>query len=146
MKKIKRARNRPRSAPAKRRMEYRLRITPQVNDGEQKHTTRFLLETTQQFASFKYEIAVKETAEGNKIRYKILGLKAPKLSLPASGPAHFRREYENLNGPFEIIVEGLDGNANSFSVKISPTQIHLLKEPRKKFVQLVIDKSPLTTN
>ncbi|MBI4535014.1 MAG: hypothetical protein HY708_01960 [Ignavibacteriae bacterium] len=121
--------------------EYRLTITPHFNELHQQHTTVFIMETAQAFASFRYELTVKEEIEENVLRYKILGLKTPQLNLPASGHAVFRREYENLSGKYNLIVEGLDGTTNEFLVRITKKRIQILKAPTHAFVEIVVGNS-----
>jgi hypothetical protein len=120
--------------------EYRLSITPQFNLREQKYKTLVLLETTTFFSSFRYELLVKETMDrnSNTITYAIHGLKTPQLSLPAAGHAQFVREYEDLHGTYTIVVRGLDGTANSFSVRISPKKVWILQSPTKRFVDMAV--------
>jgi hypothetical protein len=129
-----------------RQLEYRMLITPEFNERGQRYTTLVLLETTRLFASFRYDLSVRESLHGKTIHYKILGLKAPPLSLPASGHARFVREYDDLRGRYEITVEGLDGNVNSFEVRISPKKVTLTKTPDTKFIDVVVDKSLWTSN
>jgi len=126
--------------------EYRLLITPQINEQEQTSKTLFLLETTRLFTNFSYELSVKEHMEGKVIRFNILGLRPPQLSLPAIGPARFTREYENLRGTFEVVIEGIDGSVTSFSVLIQPQRVKLLKSPTKKYVDLIVDKKLWPSN
>lgn len=121
--------------------EYRLLIIPHFNERQQKFNTLFVLETADSFASFRYDITVEEQIEKKAIRYKILGLKAPRLSLPASGHARFIREYENLQGTYDVHVEGLDGNVSTSSVRINPQQVKLVKPPAEQFVKIITDPS-----
>src|SRR3990172_8668266 len=100
-------------------IEYRLFIMLQFLEREQRYTTMFVLQTTRVFSSFQYEISVKERLEGKAIHFKILGLRTPRLSLPAFGHARFSTEYEGLRGTYMVHVEGLDGTVNSFTVKIT---------------------------
>jgi hypothetical protein len=72
------------------------------------------------------------------LHYAILGLKAPHLSLPASGSARFVREYENLKGKYEIVVERLDRTTNAFTVNITQKQIKILKSPKTPFIELIV--------
>jgi hypothetical protein len=127
-------------------LEYRMLITPEFNEREQRYTTLVLLETTRLFASFRYELSVRESLRGKTIHYRILGLEAPRLSLPASGHARFVREYDDLRGTYEITVEGPDGNVNSFEVRISPKKVILTKTPDTQFIDVVVDKSLWTPN
>jgi hypothetical protein len=119
--------------------EYRLLITPKFDERRQVTTTLFLLETTKIFASFRYELSVTVAVSGPSIRLSILGLKTPDLSLPSAGPARFSREFDGLKGAYEIVVEGLDHNTNSFSVRISDTTVHLLQPSARTFVTLFTD-------
>lgn len=120
--------------------EYRLLITPRFDERRQLYTTLFLLETVQFFASFQYELSVKEKIVGKSITYKVLGLNAPQLSLPAVGHAQFIRQYEGLNGTYEFTIEGIDGRSSAFSVKISPKKVQLLKAPAEKLVEVIADE------
>ena len=118
--------------------EYRLTIAPHFNERQQIPTTLITIETTKQFASFRYELSVKEEVKRKELHYAILGLKAPQLSLPSSGTAQYVREYENLKGKYDIIVESLDGTANAFTVTITRRAIKILKSPKNPFIELVV--------
>ena len=129
-------------APArktKNSIEYRMLIVPHFNERTQKHTTLVVLETAKSFASFQYEISVRQSKDRNRLSYKILGLTAPQLSLPAAGHAHFEMEYDDLAGSYDLEIEGLDGTVNVFSVKISSDKVELLKSPPKRFIDVVVD-------
>jgi hypothetical protein len=120
--------------------EYRLLITPQFNERGQKYTTLFLLETVKSFASFRYDLSVEETVDKKTIKYRVLGLKTPQLSLPATGHAQFMREYDNLKGTYQVVIEGLDGKVNSFSVRIAPQQVRLVSTPSQSFIRICTDR------
>lgn len=120
--------------------EYRLLVTPQFDERRQQHTTLFLLETVQYFASFQYELSVRHEVSGKTISIHVLGLKAPQLSLPASGHASFEHQYDNLNGTYELAVKGIDGRINVFSIKITSKKVQLLEAPTEKFVEVVVDE------
>jgi hypothetical protein len=123
------------NAPA---YEYRLTLEPHFNDERQLPTTLVVLETTKQFASFRYELSVREERKGKELRYAILGLKTPQLSLPSSGPAAYIREYHDLKGKYDVTVENLDGTVNTFAVHITPRTIKLLKSPKDPFIEIVV--------
>jgi hypothetical protein len=120
--------------------EYRLLITPQFNERGQKYTTLFLLETVKSFASFRYDLSVEETLDKKTIRYRVLGLKTPHLSLPSPGHAQFMREYDNLKGTYDVVIEGLDGKTNSFSIRIAPQQVRLMSPPTQSFISVCTDR------
>jgi hypothetical protein len=130
---------------APREREFRLLITSRFHEREQRHKTRILLETTKVFASFQYELSVQSTREDRTLRYKILGLSAPSLSLPASGPARFEREYDDLHGTTDIVIERLDGSTNTFSVDIAPGTVRVLHQPKDAFVEIVVDEQLRTS-
>jgi hypothetical protein len=109
--------------------EYRLLITPSVSEGSRKPTTRFVLETTQSFAAFRYDLTVEEHAEPHAVVFRVLGLKTPRLNLPSAGRAQFVREYDHLKGTCQVTVVGLDGDQNTCTVKISPEKVEVLKPP-----------------
>lgn len=118
--------------------EYRLTLSPHMNERQQIPTVLVTIETTKAFASFRYDLSVQEEIHGREIRYTILGLKAPQLSLPASGTAQFVQEYENLRGKRTIVVESLDGTTNEFTINITQKQIKVLKSPKTPFIEVVV--------
>ncbi len=118
--------------------EYRLTLSSRINERKQTPAVLITIETTKAFASFRYELSVQEELNGKEIHYTILGLKAPQLSLPASGTAQFVQEYENLKGKYDIVIESLDGTKNEFSVNITPKQIKILKSPKTPFIEMVV--------
>ncbi|MCZ6776063.1 MAG: hypothetical protein O7D34_06375 [Ignavibacteria bacterium] len=132
--------------PKKQSPEYRLLIAPQFSEIDQTNKTLFLLETTRLFTNFTYELSVEEHLDGKVIRFNILGIRPPQLSLPAIGPARFTREYENLRGIFEVVIQGLDGSLTSCSVQIQPKRVKLLKSPSKKFVDVIVNNKIRTAN
>lgn len=125
-------------AKTKTEFEYRLTISPHVNERQQIPTVLVTIETTKAFASFRYELSVQEKRNGKEVRYTILGLKAPQLSLPASGTAQFVQEYDNLKGKYTIVVESLDGTANEFTVNITQKQIKVLTSPKTPFIEVLV--------
>lgn len=127
-------------------LEYRLVIAPRFDEREQKYKTLVLLETAKLFASFRYDLSVKEERGPQHLRYTILGLKTPQLSLPTSGHAQFSRLYADLQGTFEVSVRGLDGNVNTFSVRIKPERVELLKAPPRQFVEFIAGAAEPSTN
>ncbi len=117
---------------------YRLRVSKVSENGGENRKTRFMLETSQLFASFVYDLSVEEHREGNAIQFKILGLRPPQLSIPASGRASFKRDYDDLSGTCEVTVQNLDGATNTFRLRISKHKIAVLHSPRDRFIELVL--------
>lgn len=120
------------------RMGYRLMVSSLLGGRGQKRKTRLVLETSQSFASFVYDLSVQEQREGNHLRLKVLGLKPPQLSIPSAGRATFERDYEDLAGTFEVTIENLDGRTNTFTLSASSGSITLVKAPRNTFTQLIL--------
>jgi len=118
--------------------EYRLLIEPVLSERDQKVRVAFRLETTKHFTAFQYEIAVQDSIDDHTILFRLRGLKAPSLSLPSTGPAQFRKEYDALKGVYEIVVESIDGTKNIFRVQFKTRSITLLKQPRQRFVEVIV--------
>jgi hypothetical protein len=117
---------------------YRLAVSSVIDERKRKQATRFLLETSQLFASFIYDLSVQEERQGNQFHFKVLGLKPPQLSNPSAGRARFQRDYEDLKGTFEVTVENIDGRADTFTLRISKGAITLIQAPREPFTELVL--------
>ena len=103
------------------------------------------LETTRAFASFVYDLSVKETLNDRQIHWKVNGLKPPRLSIPASGFAKFERTFDALLGNYDVTVEGLDGRETVFKLKFSSNNIQLLETPVNNFVQLVLNPKTISS-
>jgi hypothetical protein len=84
------------------------------------------LSTVKAFTSFRYGLTVEDSLDGNRLRLKVLGLEAPDLNLPGSGPAEFTREYEHLTGECTVDVIGIDGKTTSVRCSISKEGVSLL--------------------
>ena len=120
------------------RVGYRLGVSSVVDGHEQKIKTRFVLETSQSFASFVYDLSVQEQRKGNHLRFKVLGLKPPQLNIPSAGRARFERDYEDLAGTFDVTIESIDGSTNTFKLRISTTKIELVRAPKDAFTELIL--------
>ncbi len=119
--------------------EYRLLVVPQLAERTQRMTTLLVLETAKSFATFRYELSVEEHFQPPSLRIVVAGFKTPRLDLPSSGPAQYRTVFEGLDGVCEVTIEGIDGRINTFSLRVAPTKVSVLKAPRKPFVQIVTD-------
>ena len=118
--------------------EYRLTIAPHFNTQRQTRTVLITIETTRRFASFRYDLSIREEENDRYLRFSIIGLKAPQLSLPASGSARFVREYDNLKGKYTITVVSLDGTESTFIVNFTTRHITVLKSPKQSIIELVV--------
>jgi hypothetical protein len=124
-----------------RHQDYRLLMAPHTNDRTYRPTTLVVLETTQSFAAFRYELSVEEKLEGRSLSYRILGLRAPSLSLPAAGHAAYVREYDGLKGTYTVSVIGLDGAATQCTVRIGPEKVEVVNPPTGHALTVVTDKA-----
>ena len=118
-------------------IEYQLFVFPSYKEVRRKATTTFRLQTTEQFSNFSYEIVVKDKVEEKKISWSIHGLRSPAVSLPSSGTAIFKKEYENLKGVHDFIITKLDGEENAFTLSLAENKVAILKSPKKPFVDIV---------
>jgi hypothetical protein len=119
--------------------EYRLLVVPQLAERTQRMTTLLVLETVKSFATFRYELSVQEHFQPPSFRFVVAGFKTPRLDLPSSGPAQYRTVFEGLDGVYEVTIEGIDGRINTFSLRVAPTKVSVLKAPQKPFVHIVTD-------
>lgn len=111
--------------------EYSLNIFRVKDERLKKKRLVLLVRTIKEFTSFRYEILLQDRLHDNKIELRILGLHAPELLMPGTGPALARREYDDLRGSYELTVTKLDGESNHFSLEftsrdiaIKPTALH----------------------
>lgn len=117
--------------------EYRLLIAPHLNERLQKKTVVVSIETTRLFASFRYELSLREERSEKSFRYVILGLRAPQLDLPSSGSARSVREYELAAGRYQFEVVSLDGTVDSCEVLVGKDFTLSLKPKKSTFVEFV---------
>jgi len=115
--------------------EYRLLVCYKYSPQFKAMVIRVSLRTIDEFSNFLYEIVVEDTIKGNTLSLNIHGLRAPRQTLPAFGPATFTKEYRSLEHIDEIVVAKLDGVENSFQVKISKDSVILKQSPKDNFVQ-----------
>lgn len=126
-------------AKKKREPEYTLNVFHHHDERTNKSSTVFLVQTTKIFVSFRYEILLDAELTGNKIDLYIVGLHAPVLLMPGTGPAQGRKEYEGLKGNYVVRVTKQDKSSNDFELEITPTSISIRKEPENPFVLISTD-------
>jgi hypothetical protein len=125
-------------------IEYRLSIFPSRGEVPMKHGMVFRLETVKEFTNFSYAIAVEEQMAGDAIVWKVHGLRAPEISLPAIGPATYEKQYENLRGVFSFTVMKLDGVENTFTLDIVDEKVSVVKTPKHRFLEIFIPAHAMT--
>ena len=132
---------RPKSTKSRTEPEYRLLVVPHISERTQRPTTLVVLETTKAFATFRYELSVKADANPGTLHLTVLGFRTPRLTLPSAGPARFEKEYNELKGPLEITIQGIDGRTTTFALRVAPGKVELLKKPRASFATVTTDLS-----
>ena len=120
---------------------YRLTIGSRIDERDRKPLTVFTLETMREFTSFQYDLVVRELFTGDALRFAITGLTPPDISMRRGGPARYSRELSDLNGTYDITVEGLDKKEETFAVRINGRSIELLHAPPRSFVQVMISNT-----
>jgi hypothetical protein len=118
-------------------IEYRLSIFPSHTELPMKHAMVFRLETVKEFSNFSYAIAVEERMTDDAIIWKVHGLRAPEISLPAVGPATYEKKYENLRRVHSFTIVKLDGVENTFSLDIVDEKVSVIKTPRHRFLEIL---------
>jgi hypothetical protein len=111
-------------------IEYRLLITPKLKERGKNAITLIALRTVIEFTNFRYDIIVEPKNTDRTLHFNIRGLRAPQVSLPGTGPAIFKSEYENLEGPYDLIIS-----------KHGKDEIKLKKSPQNKFIEIVTDEN-----
>jgi hypothetical protein len=110
--------------------EFHLRLERTISPSTRRPCTLLVLTTVKAFTNFRYGLTVEESREGNLLRLTVLGLDAPDLNLPGSGPAEFRREYEDLTGDCTVELTTLDGKSATARFAISNDRVALLEPVR----------------
>ena len=122
------------AAKQKIELEYRLLVVPAFDETLQRHGTLFLVETVKQFTNFNYQILIEDVLKRHAVTWKIHGLSAPAMSMPAVGGARFEKIYFDLSGIVHFTLIKKDGQENTVTVKVSPTGVKLVEMPPHPFV------------
>ena len=117
-------------------IEYRLLIQNLYDESKKQKITSFNLRTISEFSNFSYEIVVDAELQERTIYFNIKGIRAPKLSIPSSGPAFFNIKYPNLNGRYKLIVSKPQKSSNEFLINIAKKKIIIEKLPEEKFIDI----------
>jgi len=117
-----------------RQPEYTLNVYRRIDEASQEETVVFLVQTTRVFVSFRYEILLASEVEPGAVRIDILGLHAPSILMPESGPARGFREFAGLNGMYLVSVRKQDKSVNEFEIKIAKKGIEVVKTPSNPFI------------
>jgi hypothetical protein len=124
------------AAKQKIEIEYRLLVVPAFDETLQKHGTLFLVETVKQFTNFNYQILIEESFKKRTVTWKIHGLSAPAMSMPAVGGARFDKIYFDLIGTVHFTIIKKDGETNTITVKVGPTGVKVVEVPEHAFLSV----------
>lgn len=129
----------PRIEP-KIKYDFILYISKEYDEIKKQKFLKFLLETTQHFLAFNYELDVKVSVEDKKITFRVLGFKPPSSPVSRSGPARFEYNfYGYTEGIYTLTIVKKGKLKNTFSVLIYDDKVSVENEPRRnKFVKLNI--------
>jgi hypothetical protein len=89
-----------------------------------------------QFTNFNYQILIEESCKKRTVTWKIHGLSAPAMSMPAVGGAKFDKIYFDLSGTVHFTLIKKDGEENTVTVKVSPTGVKTVEVPDHSFVSV----------
>ncbi len=121
-------------------IEFKLLVTHAYDEVQDKKLLLVGLRTILEFTNFQYEISVEDVREGSSITLNILGLRAPKGTLPRMGTAQFKQVYEKPTTIKTIVVRKLEKKENTFSVSVTRTRVLVNKQPQKPFVEIVTNE------
>jgi len=121
-------------------IEYRLLLVPRYDERMKQYLTHATLRTVNEFSSFRYEIIVSPSVQGNLLGFHIQGLRAPQVTLPHSGPAIFEYDFPGLDGTYDVVITKLDHAENRFTVSISRSEVTVKASPAQRFIDIVTDK------
>jgi hypothetical protein len=127
-------------------VEYRMLIQPTFDETLKKAGTLFLIETVKLFSNFSYEIVVKDVMERKVLNWSLHGLRAPELSMPASGAAIFRKVYFGLKGKYSFVLRKIDGEENTFDLRILASSVSVTEKPQEPFVTVYTSEKVFEAN
>ena len=127
--------------PDKLEYEYELYISHQFDNTLKKNYILFDFRTTKVFENYIYKINVSEkiNRENKKLDFNIEGLSAPIVSISKTGNADYRYKlFDFKNTTYDLILTKQRKDKNEFKIKITKTTIKIEKQPRKKFIKVII--------
>ncbi|MBC8484544.1 MAG: hypothetical protein H8D45_00680 [Bacteroidetes bacterium] len=129
--------------PDKLDYEYELYISHQFDNTLKKNYILFDFRTTKVFENYIYKMNVSEkiNPKNKKLDFNIEGLSAPIISIPKTGSAGYQYKYFDFkNSSYNLILKNQRKDKNEFVIKITKTTIKIVKQPRKKFIKIIISK------
>jgi hypothetical protein len=126
--------------PPIKEVEYRCIVGKMIDDMTGLEYSTFSFETAKEFSSFRYEIAVRYKVEPGNLVFRVLGMTATRMMMPAFGTAKSLLKVPTLPvGKYTVTILKSDGSENIFYIEHTRKGFQILKPiPRKRFIDLVI--------
>lgn len=127
--------------PDKLDYEYELYISYQFDNTLKKNYILFDFRTTKVFENYIYKINVSEkiNPENKKLDFNIEGLSAPIVSISKTGNADYQYKYFDFkNTTYDLSLTKQRKDKNEFKIKVTKTTIKIEKQPRNKFIKVII--------
>lgn len=126
--------------PPVKEVEYRCIIGKDYDEILEQDYTTFSFETAKEFSSFRYEIAVRYKLEGSNIFFRVLGMTATRMMMPAFGTAQSVLKVPQLQpGRYTVTFSKSDSNESVFFLDVTKKGIQVGKPiPRKRFIDILI--------
>lgn len=121
-------------------IEYRLLVTPEYDELQQRQLLLVCIRTIKEFSSFRYELAVTDTLDGATLKLNIVGLRAPKTNIPRIGFAMFEKLYEQPASIKKIVILKMDKKENSFTLRTTKLRTIVKELPERPFIEIVTSK------
>jgi hypothetical protein len=128
--------------PPIKEVEYRCIVGKMIDDMTGLEYSTFSFETSKEFSSFRYEIAVRYKVEPGNLVFRVLGMTATRMMMPAFGTAKSLLKVPTLPlGKYTVTILKSDGSENVFYIEHTRKGFQILKPiPRKRFIDVVISK------
>lgn len=133
--------------PPIKEVEYRCIVGRMIDDMTGLEYSTFSFETAKEFSSFRYEIAVRYKVEPGNLVFRVLGMTATRMMMPAFGTAKSLLKVPTLPlGKYTVTILKSDGSENIFYIEHTKKGFQILKPiPRKRFIDLVISREASMT-
>ncbi len=122
-------------------IEYRLLVTPQLDEQLQEVKLVITIRTIKEFTNFQYELVVTDTLAGDTLSFNIVGLRAPKTNVPRIGFAFYTKAFDNPVKIKKIVVKKMDKKENIFTLRISNEKAVVKSSPEDAFIEIITEHS-----
>ncbi len=126
--------------PPVKEVEYRCIVGKMFDEITGMEYNTFSFETAKEFSSFRYEIAVRYKLEGSAIVFRVLGMTATRMMMPAFGTAQSVLKVPQLQpGNYTVTFVKSDGTENEFFIEVGKKGIQIIKPiPRRRFIDFIL--------